>query len=222
MEQKAFGKKLRGLNVRQVVCVVSTTLRSFFQNLFFPFLISAMSSASAASPSASAASSSAAAFPSSGSWTLYFHDPEDTNWSPASYKKIGTLKSFSDLWGSLSAIDPERFRAGMYFLMRDPYLPLWEHRSNIDGGSYCIKVPELQSQETFQRYAAAAILDLASTDKANTIVGVSISPKKGFHIIKIWNSSAKKFHSPTADLAVLADGMRLSDVLYRPNTDQRF
>lgn len=196
--------------------VGSATLRSFFQNLFFPFRISAMSSSSAAS-----SATTPVAFPS-GSWTLYFHDPEDTNWTPASYKKLGTLKSFADLWGSFSAIDAERFRAGMYFLMRDPYLPLWEHRSNIDGGSYCIKVPELQSQETFQRYSAAAILDLASTDKANTIVGVSISPKKGFHIIKIWNSSAKKFHSPLTDLAVLGDGMRLSDVLYRPNTDQRF
>ncbi len=167
-----------------------------------------------------AVASASSSFPS-GSWTLYFHDPEDTTWVPSSYKKIGTFVDFNGLWGTCKAIDAEHFLSGMYFLMRDPYPPMWEHRSNIHGGTYCIKVPEAVAQETFQRYAAASILDMATSDARNTIVGISISPKKGFHILKVWNSNCKAYHEPS-EIALLGEGAKLSDVLYRPHTDQKF
>lgn len=176
--------------------------------------------AAASSSAASSVASVTGDFPS-GSWTLHFHDPADTNWMPGSYKKIGTFTRFSDLWATIDRIGADRFNAGMYFLMRDPCVPLWEHRSNINGGSYCIKVPEAAALETFQRYVAAAILDLATTDPRNTIVGVTISPKKGFHILKVWNSSCRSFNTPT-DIALLGDGMRAADILYRPHVDQKF
>lgn len=156
----------------------------------------------------------------SGSWTLYFHDPEDSSWSPDSYKKIGTFSSFSAFWGTLAKIESERFLSGMFFLMKGSALPLWEHRSNIHGGSYCIKIPEAGAYELFQRYAAAAILELVSSTPANTIVGVTISPKKGFHILKLWNMSSKTFHMPT-DIHLYGEGIKASDVLYRPHVDQK-
>ena len=156
----------------------------------------------------------------SGSWTLYFHDPEDSSWKPDSYKKIGSFSTYSAFWGTLNRITSERFLAGMFFLMRDPYLPLWEHRSNIHGGSYCIKVPEAASFEVFQRYAAAASLNMVSTDPTNTIVGITISPKKGFHILKIWNMSSKNFNKP-GDIQLYGEGMKTVDVLYRPHVDQK-
>ena len=176
--------------------------------LSFQYKSTAMDSVSSSSPFAS------------GSWTLYFHDPEDTNWTPTSYKKIGSFSTFDGLWGTLGHIDTERFLSGMYFLMRDPYLPLWEHRSNKRGGSYCVKVPEAVAVETFQRYAAAAILGLVSKDEANSIIGVTISPKKGFHIMKLWNIDATVHNKPT-DVQIYGDNMRLGDVLYRPHMDQK-
>jgi hypothetical protein len=178
-----------------------------------------MASASS-SAAASAGPVTGTAFPS-GAWTLYFHAPDDTNWTPASYYKIGTFRSFETLWGALRRIDAEHFLTGMFFLMRDPFPPMWEHRSNIHGGTYCIKVPEAGAHETFQRYAAASILDAATSDARNTIVGVSISPKKGFHILKVWNNNCKSFHAPS-ELLMLGDGLRHSDVLYRPHVDQKF
>lgn len=168
----------------------------------------------------SAASASPVSFPS-GSWTLYFHDPEDTKWSPDSYKKIGTFTNFTALWGALAAVEAGAFLSGMYFLMNDPSPPSWDHRSNINGGTYCIKVPEVAARETFERYAAASIIGLATTDAANKVVGISISPKKGFHIIKVWNAACKSFSTPT-DLALLGEGTRVSDILYRRHVDQRF
>ena len=155
-----------------------------------------------------------------GAWTLYFHDPEDTTWTPDSFKVIGSFQNFPDLWATLKRIGEAKLLAGMFFMMRDPYPPLWENRANIRGGSYCIKVPERTASETFVRYVAAGILNLIQTNPSNQIAGVSISPKKGFHILKIWNTEAKAFHK-TNDIQILGDGMILSDIIYRPHVDQK-
>jgi hypothetical protein len=153
-------------------------------------------------------------------WTLYFHDPEDTSWTPDSYKVIGVFRSFPDLWATLGRIGESRFLTGMFFLMRDPYPPLWENRINIRGGSYSIKVPEKAAYETFSRYAAAGVLNVISKDAGNQIVGVSISPKKGFHILKIWNVDSKTYHKNT-EISLYGDGMILTDVIYKPHLDQK-
>ncbi len=158
-------------------------------------------------------------FPS-GAWTLYFHDPEDSTWTPDSYKLLGSFHSFRELWGTLNRIGETKLLAGMFFLMRDPYPPLWENRANIRGGSYCIKVPEKSASETFMRYITGAILNLIQDNPSNQIVGVSISPKKGFHILKVWNTDAKAFHTVT-NIKIFGDGMIQSDIIYRPHVDQK-
>lgn len=158
-------------------------------------------------------------FPS-GSWTLYFHDPEDNTWGPDSYKKIGSFSNYSELWGTLKHIGEERFLSGMYFLMHDPYLPLWENRDNIKGGTYCLKIPESRAIETFQRYVAASIIEIVANDANNKIIGVSISQKKGFHIIKLWNLNSKIYKNPT-EIKCYGDDMKIADVLYRPHTEQK-
>lgn len=104
--------------------------------------------------------------------------------------------------------------------MRDPYLPLWENRANIRGGSYSIKIPEKSAYETFSRYTAAGILNMIGKETGNQIVGVSISPKKGFHILKLWNVDAKLFHK-ASEIHLYGDGMIPSDVIYRPHVDQK-
>jgi hypothetical protein len=104
--------------------------------------------------------------------------------------------------------------------MRGEYSPLWENKANIHGGSYCLKVTRRNSVEVFQRYLAAAALGACAKDAANQIVGVTISPKKGFCIIKIWNLDAKRFKSP-ADLNLLHEEIKEAEILYRNHTDQR-
>lgn len=155
-----------------------------------------------------------------GSWTLYFHDPEDSSWTADSYKFIGTFRTFPDLWAAFHKITEAKILSGMFFMMKDPFPPLWENRSNIRGGSYCIKVPEKSAYETYVRYVTAGILNKISNDTKNQIVGVSISPKKGFHILKIWNTEAKSFHQ-TNQINIYGDNMLQSDIIYRPHVDQK-
>jgi hypothetical protein len=104
--------------------------------------------------------------------------------------------------------------------MRGDTSPLWENKVNIRGGSYCLKIPRRSAIEVFTRYVAAAAMGTCAKNSANEIVGVTISPKKGFCIIKIWNLNAKAF-GVASDLELLHEDVRESEIIYRPHTEQR-
>jgi len=159
-----------------------------------------------------------AKFPA-GPWSMYYHDPQDQSWSEESYKKVATFTEYNVLWSAVASIGTEKFNNGMWFFMRDPHPPLWENHMNIRGGSYCLKVTQNLSFELFQRYIAAATLDQVSKNPDNKIVGISISPKKGFHIIKVWNKDGNR--GDIKDLALLDESIKAAEVLYRPNVNQR-
>ncbi len=157
---------------------------------------------------------------STGPWSLYYHDTQDQNWTEESYKKVGTFKDYSILWATIDSIGAEKFNNGMWFFMLDPHPPLWENSLNIRGGSYCIKTSQNLSFEIYQRYIAAAGLNIISNrPNENKIVGVSISPKKGFHIIKIWNNNGSV--GDIRDISLLDESIKAADILYRPNVNQR-
>ncbi len=156
-----------------------------------------------------------------GSWTLYFHEPEDKSWTPDSYKRIQGVNCWEALGALLREMGPHRLTNGMMFAMRGETSPLWENKANIRGGSYCLKVSRKVAGEVYQKYLAAAACGIASTDPQNAIVGVTMSPKKGFCIIKLWNTDAKAFHNPAADIVSLHEEVVLPEVLYRPHTEQK-
>ena len=137
-----------------------------------------------------------------------------------SYKRLQTVSSWEALGSLLREIGPNRITNGLLRVMRGEISPLWENNANIRGGSYCLKVSRRNSLEVFQRYLAAAALGACAKDSGNEIVGVTISPKKGFCIIKIWNLNAKAYGSP-ADIKLLHEEIKESEILYRKHTEQR-
>lgn len=155
-----------------------------------------------------------------GSWTLYFHEPEDKTWTPESYKKLGAASSWEGLGAVMRELGSQRATNGMLFAMRGETSPLWENKANIRGGSYCLKVNRRVAAEVFQRYLAAAAAGVTTTNPENAIVGVTMSPKKGFCIIKLWNANAKAFSAPS-DVILLHEELKSEEILYRPHTDQK-
>jgi hypothetical protein len=186
------------------------------------------------SVSSAAASASAATTLPSFQWSLYYHATQDSEWHAGSFAYLGSFTSFPELWGSLKRIETH-FPHGMYFLMkgvpqagthgrdtkweRGHHPPLWEHRYNNLGGAYCVKV-EKEALNVFQHYAAAAILGEVTRDPTNPIIGVTISPKKGFSILKLWNLSADTFNDPK-DVKLLPVAVKTPDILYRRHGDAR-
>lgn len=188
--------------------------------------MSAAASAPVSRSFASAAAAPATTSPShpipTGSWTLYFHAPDDRSWAPDSYKKVHTVGAWEDLGATLRELGPGRLTNGMVFAMRGATSPLWEHRSNIRGGCYCLKISRRNAVEVYTRYLAAAAAECATTDPtANPIVGVTISPKKGFVIIKLWNTDGR-VHKDPAEIVSLHEEVVPAEIIYRQNVEQKF
>lgn len=155
-----------------------------------------------------------------GSWTAYFHEPEDILWTAASYKLLQKFTCWEAIGAFLTELGTHKTTNGLLRIMKGDISPLWENKANIRGGSYCLKVPRRSAIEVFRRYLAAAAVNCCAKDAANEIVGVTISPKKGFCIIKIWNLNAKAFGKPS-DLELLHEEVKEAEIIYRCHTDQR-
>jgi hypothetical protein len=142
-------------------------------------------------------------------WTLWYHDPNNNDYSLASYIKVLTFDTPTEFWSVVEAISPEAWNSGMFFLMRDGIRPLWDAPENDKGGAWSKKV---DANETHQVFVDCMIHCLAETmlkTNNDTIAGVTLSPKGQFHIIKIWNTtttvSDRKLFSSTLKMKVSDD-----------------
>ena len=124
-------------------------------------------------------------------WSVYFHDPEDNSWTLDSYKRLGDVASVEDLRSIVEATGPVA-HSGMFFAMREHVFPCWDDVNNIDGGCLSIKVPMESAREVWEEILKRAVGEtlVIRADKWNSLNGVSISPKRGFSIVKFWMSDA--------------------------------
>ncbi len=126
-----------------------------------------------------------------GVWSFYFHDPDDNDWTLESYKRLGDVSSVEEMWNVLRATT-KHSQAGMFFVMREHVFPCWDDPSNIDGGCVSIKVPMDAVPATWEYLVKRALGETLVIDKTKweSLNGISISPKRGFCIFKLWMSDA--------------------------------
>jgi translation initiation factor 4E len=119
-------------------------------------------------------------------YTFWYHNPNDTDWTPESYHQILSIKTVEEFWlmNSHFVQKKDMIENGMFFMMIDVVYPIWEDPANINGGSVSWKVEKKYSV----KYWLDSIIHLISGNffDAQNITGISISPKKGFNIIKLW------------------------------------
>lgn len=122
-----------------------------------------------------------------GVWTFYFHDPDDNNWSLDSYKRLGDVSSVEEMWCVLKATT-KFSQTGMFFAMREHVFPCWDDANNIEGGCLSIKVPMDAVPATWEYLVKRALGETLVTDpiKWESLNGISVSPKRGFCIFKLW------------------------------------
>ena len=122
-------------------------------------------------------------------WTLFFHDPENKDWTNESYSRITTISSANEFWGVQSMLEKDaRISKGMFFFMRDDVFPCWDDSSNIDGGCLSFMVPRNQVADAWMK-ACARMMSHCITPSADDnykINGISVSPKNDFCILKLW------------------------------------
>jgi hypothetical protein len=150
-----------------------------------------------------------------GSWTLYFHSPEETKWTLNTFISLGAMKTWRDFWNVIDTLKEIVLSDGMFFMMRDPLPPLWESHQNIRGGCYSFRCQKKDAADIYLNHIIVAMLGSLSEHPENRINGISISPKRGFNIIKIWNTDAQKFNHPT-NINTNFSTIRESDIIYTP------
>lgn len=150
-----------------------------------------------------------------GSWTLYFHSPEETKWTLNTFINLGSMKTWGDFWAVIEALKQDSLADGMFFMMRDPAPPLWESHQHIRGGCYSFRCQKKDATDVYLNHIIAAMLGSLAGHSDNRINGISISPKRGFNIVKVWNNDAQKFNN-AANLNTTVSTIRESDIMYTP------
>ena len=149
-----------------------------------------------------------------GPWTLYFHSPEEIKWTLNTFINLGVMKTWREFWSVIDTLKEASLSDGMFFMMRDPSPPLWESHHHIRGGCYSFRCQKADAPDIYVNHIIAVMLNYL-TDPANQINGLSISPKRGFNIIKAWNNNAATFHKPS-DLNTTFSTIREGDIIYTP------
>jgi len=84
-----------------------------------------------------------------------------------------------------------------YHLMKKGIRPLWEDKSNVNGGSFSFRVSSMEFIDeiwtTFSLNAVAGQFDLFLSDYFNELCGVSIGMRKNEASFTLWTSNAKSF-----------------------------
>lgn len=140
-------------------------------------------------------------------WTFWIHMPYDTNWSLDSYIELCTVKTISELVRVVRAIETLAQNC-MIFMMKGKIKPLWEDKSNKDGGAYSYKISENVAVNFWNTliFLVAGMTYVSDTDQGCRMNGVTISPKKNFHIIKVWMAKGEVIADLNDDLGIAHEG----------------
>jgi hypothetical protein len=149
-------------------------------------------------------------------WTLYFHDPDCSEWHEKSYHALQTVSAVED-WVGIDTAFKDLWPNGMFFLMREHILPMWEDPHNEKGGCISFKVNKPEAPEYWFQLGARTLGEVLSKnpDASAHVCGISISPKRNFCILRVWLSQA------CAPDAFHLECPHYSQVLYKPHTEQK-
>ena len=124
-------------------------------------------------------------------WVLWYHNPNDTNWDISSYNNIAEIYTIDDFWNTYEFINNTIIENSMLFLMRKGIQPLWEDEKNINGGCWSFKISKGQIKKYWTELSIYLLGENLVSKDVKLINGLSISPKKSFCIMKIWNNDKK-------------------------------
>lgn len=118
-------------------------------------------------------------------YNFYYHAPENNDYSLESYIEILSFNSLEEFWVLDKFIRREMIEMGMFFIMADPILPMWEDSHNINGGCISWKVDRKSAYKYWIDIIGHFITGNLGIH-SNKVNGISISPKKNSSIIKLW------------------------------------
>jgi len=150
------------------------------------------------------------------SWILWYHDPDNKDYSLESYIKIADVSTPQQFWSVMESISKEAWESGMFFFMRQGFKPLWDVPENEAGGAWSKKIDASTSYTTFIDLMVNCITNEFLIHRKETLVGITISPKGASSIIKVWNTTTTV--SENAFINQNMSGFKVGDdVTYTPH-----
>lgn len=116
-------------------------------------------------------------------WRCWFHRLDDPNWLVTGYRMVYCFDSVQDFWRMQNSMPP--VFSGMFFVMKDGVLPLYEDSRNAAGGVWSFKVPRRKLQDAWNQLLLHLVGETLYPD-ADAVTGVSVNPKNC--VVKVWLS----------------------------------
>jgi hypothetical protein len=153
-------------------------------------------------------------------YSLWYHNPNDTNWTESSYHQILSFNTTDEFWVLDKLFNNDFIENGMFFVMKENIVPIWENDKNIDGGYISWKVDKKNVYSYWIDLIGHMITNNIFEDEnnedckdnkndknySNIINGCSISPKKNFNILKLWTKEIVDLES-----LKFSDSLKLSE-----------
>ena len=81
-------------------------------------------------------------------FVLWYHAPNNKDWSLSSYEKIITYDTIEKYWHFSNDLNINIISNGMFFLMKEGINPIWEDLQNIEGGCVSLKYSKASASKT--------------------------------------------------------------------------
>lgn len=135
-------------------------------------------------------------------YVLWTHSIDNSDWSINSYVKLCDINNVSTFWRLFNNFNKLDCSKKHYYLMKKNVDPIWEHSENRHGGICTMKVDEKNLLNIWELLCAYMICNELSVNK-DDITGISLSPKSGWVILKIWNKNKSNNLTKTLNQQIL-------------------
>jgi hypothetical protein len=122
-------------------------------------------------------------------WVVWIHDIKETSWTQDSYKKIYEIHTIEDFWTFFNNV--RDYKNHLFFVMRGDTKPFYEDKANINGGSWSFSIYYKDVQETLI-HTLVRMIGETLTKETMDITGLSMVPKRGSYILKVWLKNKEK------------------------------
>ena len=116
---------------------------------------------------------------------LWFHGVNNTKWDIKSYSQIADINNLIEFTTIMKTINHKMFPNSMFFLMKKGIEPIWECPKNKNGGTWSFKINDSNVEELWWKTSMLFLSNKIFQENIK-LYGISIAPKKGYYILKIW------------------------------------
>ena len=147
---------------------------------------------------------------------MWFHGVNNTKWDISSYSQIAEINNVVEFSNIQQSIDNKMFPNSMFFLMKKGIEPTWECPLNKDGGTWSFKISDSSVEEIWKKMGILFLSNKIFQENVE-LYGISIAPKKGYYILKVWTDRPPNEIEFTEVLKVLGPQFNKNDSQYKSN-----